>query len=123
MVALCLLSLLYSCLPPDDRLEHIDEAVGSLEQESGIEGIQDVMSPARHSGNGGTGTDTYLQLQDFYLLCMSNLLQEMMNKWTSQHHLQVWGREKIRSRMKCLPVCLVVLSEDELLANKTMIVT
>ena len=79
MVALCLLSLLYSCLPPDDRLECIDEAVGALEQESDVEGIQDVMSPARHSGNGGTGTDTYLQLQDFYLLCMSNLLQEMMN--------------------------------------------
>ena len=48
-----------SSLPPDDRLKHIDEPVGALEQESGIEGIQDVMSPARHSGNGGTGTDIH----------------------------------------------------------------
>ena len=58
-------------LPPDNRLERIDEAVNALEQESGVEGTQDVMSPARHSGNGGTGTDTYLQLQDFYKWCFT----------------------------------------------------
>ena len=72
--------------------------MNALEQESGIEGIQDAMSPARHSGNGGTGTDTYLQLQD---VITSGVLQEMfgmfmfMKKWIQHYHLQVW-REKTR---------------------------